>query len=713
MSLLSIHEPAMYKSPASSSSSVSPVMQDTATVRIDLSRRKQKNPKSLASGPESREPGSLDRSFDGSNGGSGSLSGDDTKDISELVKVEINNSSDDIDHDNSETTHLSPNRRSPGDLHPPPGMMPAFDEILHKNNLIPFGEVKVDNHPPTPPVPMTLPMVYLVPVSKDEVSGEVKYKMLLPRTGPDLPAVNFPPFFPLQSPPLLPGLGQRLPAHPRASLRSSPGHSEEPHSSGADKAAHKRPETKVIDGEQTSSMSLKVECGSQETVSAPLDLTHRSPTSASSDDVDSDLKEKRKHTSNDSSSSSPEHKLGTDIEEHLQFLKVKQMEFLKQAAESAQNRCNECNITFGKYQNYVAHKKYYCSGLNKQQQGHDSDEEGSPPPQQVTAQKKNTPQPSPTSPQFSPSSQNISMAAKQNMFNQEFFLNQKTLLENFPGKMPLLMTPPVLQPNTSHFICQGCGIKFKSLSNLKAHQSRYCSGIKGPDEASAASPAPVNPNLEALIKSHLAAGAAGPGLPLQGLSAADMITLLSAQHMAAAKNMEQEAAAVNKKNASSPPSLVQAPIRGKSPKLSLETAPALAASSSQSASLEQGKTDKEKEDFCLVLCGFKESAVDLNKLKEQFNMQFIGQVNNKRKSGSDGGEDGDDTNPHLKEDAAKKIKIVETESDPRHALDIKKESDDATKEAMKCPNCSISFANVATFQAHVNFYCKKRANEQD
>ena len=61
--------------------------------------------------------------------------------------------------------------RSPGDLPPPPGMMPAFDEILHKSNLVPFGEVKVDNHPPTPPVPMTLPMVYLVPISKDEVGS--------------------------------------------------------------------------------------------------------------------------------------------------------------------------------------------------------------------------------------------------------------------------------------------------------------------------------------------------------------------------------------------------------------------------------------------------------------------------------------------------------------------------------------------------------------
>ena len=538
--------------------------------------------------------------------------------------------------------------------------------------------------------------------------------MLLPRTGHDLPGVNFPPFFPLQSPPLIPGLGARLPSLPRAGASRSPGHSsEEPHGAGADKSgAQKKPETKVNNGEQTSSMSLKVECGGQESASAPLDLTHRSPTSAYSEDADVEQRDKKKHTSNESSSSSPEHKLGTDIEEHLQFLKVKQMEFLKQAAESAQNRCNECNINFSKYQNYVAHKKYYCSGLNKQHQGHDSDEDGSPPPQQVVAQKKSTPQASPTSPQFSPSSQNISMAAKQNMFNQEFFLNQKTLLENFPGKMPLLMTPPVMQPNTSHFICQGCGIKFKSLSNLKAHQSRYCSGIKGADEAGpAASPAAVNPNLEALIKTQLAAGAATSGLPLQGLSAADMIALLSAQHMAAAKNMEAEVAAANKKVSSSPPSLVQAPVRGKSPKLSSEAAPAL--TSSSSASADQGKTDKEKEDFCLVLCGFKESAVDLNKLKEQFNMQFIGQVNNKRKSGSDGDEDEEETNPHVKEAAAKKFKHVETENDSQNALDIKKESDDVAKEAMKCPNCSIPFVNVATFQAHVNFYCKKRASEQD
>ena len=73
-------------------------------------RRKQKNPKSLGlgaePGPELGSP--LDRSFEESNGGS-SISGDEAKDISELVKVEINNSSDDID--NNDTVHINTNIR--------------------------------------------------------------------------------------------------------------------------------------------------------------------------------------------------------------------------------------------------------------------------------------------------------------------------------------------------------------------------------------------------------------------------------------------------------------------------------------------------------------------------------------------------------------------------------------------------------------------------
>ena len=36
--------------------------------------------------------------------------------------------------------------------------------------MVHFGDVTVTNHPNTPPIPMTFPMVYLFPVSKDEVS---------------------------------------------------------------------------------------------------------------------------------------------------------------------------------------------------------------------------------------------------------------------------------------------------------------------------------------------------------------------------------------------------------------------------------------------------------------------------------------------------------------------------------------------------------------
>ena len=59
-------------------------------------RRKQKNPKSLNSGGIDPDISSLDKSFEESNGDS-NTSCDDPKDISELVKVEINNSSDDIE----------------------------------------------------------------------------------------------------------------------------------------------------------------------------------------------------------------------------------------------------------------------------------------------------------------------------------------------------------------------------------------------------------------------------------------------------------------------------------------------------------------------------------------------------------------------------------------------------------------------------------------
>ena len=236
----------------------------------------------------------------------------------------------------------------------------------------------------------------------------------------------------------------------------------------------------------------------------------------------------------------------------------------------------------------------------------------------------------------------------------------------------------------------------------------------------------MSPSLEALFKSQLSgSGPAAP--PLAGLSAADMITLLSAQHMAASAS----AATADTKAAASPPSSSAAPppppalTRGKSPKLSTDPAPATAMSPGTGAGPSKPET---KEDFCLVLCGFKESAVDLNKLKEQFNMQFIGQVKKRKSDGEAEGDVDEDGAPAAADDIAeepviKRVKkeeggsesvarMISTPEDSDSLVNPRQESE-GKEHGMKCSNCNISFVNATTFRAHVNFYCKKRNVEQE
>jgi hypothetical protein len=94
------------------------------------------------------------------------------------------------------------------------------------------------------------------------------------------------------------------------------------------------------------------------------------------------------------------------------------------------SRCAECNIVFCKMENYMAHKKHYCSARRT--------EESSSPENGVVAAKSASPAPSPAK----------SQAA----------------------------TPPVLFPGKAllQYICAACGIKFTSFDNLKAHQTYYC-----------------------------------------------------------------------------------------------------------------------------------------------------------------------------------------------------------------------------------------------
>ena len=537
---------------------------------------------------------------------------------------------------------------------------------MRKCNLIPFGEVTIQNHPNTPPIPMTIPMTYLFPISKDAATGEAKYKMLVPRNGGEM-AMGFPPMIPFPSPPLMP-------------------HLVTPHNFRPEELAMEqikklknaaKNNSKEVEKEKGSlnnifsNSQLKVEVREgQESSSSPLDLTHRSPNSSHSDQEDDPAKSPKKEPT--AGSKSPEHKIGPEMEAQLNYLKVKQMEFLKQAAESASvNRCNECNINFSKYQNYLAHKKYYCSGL-KQGQATDSDDDISSKPRTSPAQ------PPSSSPPFPAPSQ---AAANKAIFSREFFLNQKTLLEPPAGtKLPpgLLLAPGALPPPppqaSSHFICQGCGIKFKSISNLQAHQSRYCAGIKTPEDGAAA--AAGQPSLETLLKAGLGQ------LPMQGMSAADMMSFLSAQQA-----LKAEAASESERPGARSPARPGARSPGRVP---------------DTAIAEAG------EDFCCILCGYKESSVD--KLKDHINMHFIGQVK-KRKSENEGLSADD-----VKEAEVKKIKIEMAGGLESVNEGVEKEAggdrdplaSSPSSPGLTCPSCSISFVNPATYSAHVQFYCKKK-----
>lgn len=102
------------------------------------------------------------------------------------------------------------------------------------------------------------------------------------------------------------------------------------------------------------------------------------------------------------------------------------------------SKCQECNIVFYKHENYIAHKKHYCSARkieSSQDEKTLSPVGTSPPP---TTPPKESKSKSPIGPNLS---SNI---------------------------------PSTSKPTMYQFICAACGIKFTSYDNLTAHQTYYC-----------------------------------------------------------------------------------------------------------------------------------------------------------------------------------------------------------------------------------------------
>ncbi|XP_066903306.1 zinc finger protein ush [Halyomorpha halys] len=89
------------------------------------------------------------------------------------------------------------------------------------------------------------------------------------------------------------------------------------------------------------------------------------------------------------------------------------------------SKCQECNIVFYKHENYIAHKKHYCSARKTEDK---------------------TPSPVVPSPPLSASPKEA-------------------------AKSPV---GPSTSKTMYQFICAACGIKFTSYDNLAAHQTYYC-----------------------------------------------------------------------------------------------------------------------------------------------------------------------------------------------------------------------------------------------
>nr|CAD7454814.1 unnamed protein product [Timema tahoe] len=108
------------------------------------------------------------------------------------------------------------------------------------------------------------------------------------------------------------------------------------------------------------------------------------------------------------------------------------------------SKCRECNIVFCKHENYVAHKKHYCSA--RMDSSGVGDEQGSKAP-------------SPVAVAGSPSGSNSAGSPTHS--------GGKSSPTGSGGPGPQ-------KPTLFQFICAACGIKFTSFDNLTAHQAYYC-----------------------------------------------------------------------------------------------------------------------------------------------------------------------------------------------------------------------------------------------
>ena len=276
----------------------------------DMSRRKQRNPKPIFNSTEDEESQRL--TTDGATEVSATSETDNDsihEDLHTMVKVEVH-------EQKTPTLRLPPSlqlRSNPEHL-----MLNHTAELLAKQNMFFFGDVTVAEHPDAPPVPMVIPMAYLYPLPSTQKEN-VKYRMFVPLGGGLGPELLAPPTVP----PIPPSPGIISPNLPKLEKVPTTRQSESRDSS-SERERHRKSETTTpLDLSKSPEMMDRSLNSDSESEAILPDQRALPPLRRVSIVKEDELKSTPARPSAASPAGNPH------IEAQLQFLKAKQLEFLK------------------------------------------------------------------------------------------------------------------------------------------------------------------------------------------------------------------------------------------------------------------------------------------------------------------------------------------------------------------------------------------------
>ena len=143
-----------------------------------------------------------------------------------------------------------------------------------------------------------------------------------------------------------------------------------------------------------------------------------------------------------------------------------------------------------------------------------------------------------------------------------------------------------------------------------------------------------------------------------------------------------------------------------------------ASSSTSSSGTSSSANVQNGDDYCCILCGYKEQSVE--RLKDHINLHFIGQVKRKHEESTkeNNGAESNAKRPKIKEEnintdqpsAPLSAKSESRSHSPQGSLSDTESPNNATASQgtnqLKCNSCDIGFSHLSNFVAHKKYYCR-------